>query len=94
MTTSTTPAADKTVASYTVTGMTCGHCVSSVTAEVSKIPGVASVDVDLASGKVTVESQAPLDDAAVAAAVTEAGYEVAPDAEPPAASCCGGGSCH
>jgi copper chaperone CopZ len=88
MSTSTAPS----MSTYTVTGMTCGHCVSSVTAEVSKIHGVASVDVNLASGKVTVASQAPLDDAAVAAAVAEAGYEVVPTTEPPAASCCG--SCH
>ena len=62
---------------YTVTGMTCGHCVKSVTEEVSKIEGVTRVDVDLASGKVTVESDAPVDAGAFAAAVDEAGYEVA-----------------
>ncbi|WP_049566525.1 heavy-metal-associated domain-containing protein [Streptomyces sp. SBT349] len=89
---STSPSA--TVATYTVTGMTCGHCVSSVTTEVGKIPGVARVDVDLKAGSVQVTSENPVDDASVAAAVEEAGYEVvpAPDAEPPAASCCG--SCH
>lgn len=61
---------------YTVDGMTCGHCVASVTEEVSKLDGVTGVDVDLASGRVTVESDRPLDDAAVAAAVDEAGYTV------------------
>jgi len=61
---------------YTVAGMTCGHCVSSVTEEVSAVPGVTGVDVDLATGAVTVTSDAPLDDAAVRAAVEEAGYEV------------------
>ncbi|GAB3201982.1 hypothetical protein GCM10027261_37910 [Geodermatophilus arenarius] len=64
-------------ASYTVTGMTCQHCVASVTEEVSGIPGVTDVEVDLASGGLTVTSDAPVDDAAVRAAVAEAGYEVA-----------------
>jgi copper chaperone len=64
-------------ASYTVVGMTCGHCVSAVTDEVSQVPGVTAVDVDLASGGLTVTSEAPVDDSAVLAAVEEAGYEVA-----------------
>jgi copper ion binding protein len=59
---------------YTVTGMTCGHCVASVTEEVQEIAGVTDVAVDLASGSVTVTSDAPIDDAAVKAAVEEAGY--------------------
>jgi copper ion binding protein len=63
--------------SYTVTGMTCGHCVSSVTEEVSALPGVRAVDVDLASGRVTVTSDAPLAEDDVRAAVTEAGYQLA-----------------
>ena len=64
-------------ASYTVTGMTCEHCVRSVTEEVSEIDGVQRVDVDLESGRLTVTSQEslPVDD--VRAAVTEAGYELA-----------------
>jgi copper chaperone len=62
---------------YTVVGMTCGHCVASVTEEVSKIDGVTNVDVDLASGRVTVESDQPVDEAAFTAAVDEAGYTVA-----------------
>ncbi|MEO3822798.1 heavy-metal-associated domain-containing protein [Actinomadura sp. B10D3] len=61
---------------YTVSGMTCGHCVSSVTEEVEQITGVTGVDVDLKSGKVTVTSQTPLDDAQVKAAVEEAGYQL------------------
>ncbi|WBP85100.1 heavy-metal-associated domain-containing protein [Kitasatospora cathayae] len=62
---------------FQVTGMTCGHCVNSVTAELKKIDGVADVAVDLATGRVTVDSAQPLDDSAVAAAIDEAGYELA-----------------
>jgi copper chaperone len=62
---------------YTVTGMTCSHCVASVGAELHRIPGVTDAQVDLASGAVTVISDEPLDDATVAAAVDEAGYELA-----------------
>ena len=61
---------------YTVSGMTCGHCVAAVTEEVAKLDDVKSVDVDLDSGRVTVESDGPVDDAAFAAAVDEAGYAV------------------
>ena len=64
-------------ATYTVVGMTCGHCVKSVTEEVSQVPGVSDVQVDLASGGLTVVGAADVDDAAVRAAVEEAGYEVA-----------------
>ena len=64
-------------ASYTVAGMTCGHCVNAVTEEVSAVPGVTAVDVDLASGRLTVTSDDPVADEAVRAAVDEAGYEVA-----------------
>ena len=64
-------------ASYTVVGMTCGHCVDAVTEEVSAVPGVTAVDVDLASGGLTVRSTEPIDDDAVRAAVEEAGYQVA-----------------
>lgn len=62
-----------------VTGMTCGHCVSSVTSELTEIDGVTAVDVDLVPGEVStvnITSDAPLDDAAVSAAVDEAGYAV------------------
>jgi len=62
---------------FTVTGMTCGHCVAAVTEEVAKLDGVTGVDVDLASGAVTVRADGPIDPAAFAAAVDEAGYEVA-----------------
>ena len=62
---------------YTVAGMTCGHCVSSVTEEVSEIPGVESVDVVLETGAVTITSAEPLDEGAVRAAVEEAGYQLA-----------------
>ena len=62
---------------YTVTGMTCSHCVNSVGSEIGQIPGVTDVQVDLASGTVTVVSDQPVDDTAVAAAVDEAGYELA-----------------
>ena len=62
---------------YTVTGMTCGHCVRAVTEEMTKIPGVTDVAVDLESGRVRVTSTAPLDEDAVREAVEEAGYEVA-----------------
>jgi copper chaperone len=62
---------------YTVTGMTCGHCVASVTEEVQEIPGVDSVDVVLETGAVTITSAEPIDEAAVRAAVEEAGYQVA-----------------
>ncbi|MDQ4085742.1 MAG: heavy-metal-associated domain-containing protein [Actinomycetota bacterium] len=61
---------------YTVTGMTCAHCVSSVTEEVQEIPGVESVEVLLESGALTVTSTRPVDDDAVRAAVEEAGYRL------------------
>lgn len=62
---------------YTVTGMTCAHCVQAVTGELSALPGVDDVQIDLASGAVTVTSEAPLTEDAVRAAVDEAGYELA-----------------
>lgn len=62
---------------YTVTGMTCAHCVSAVTEEVTAVPGVTGVDVDLATGALSVTATSPVDDAAVRAAVEEAGYQVA-----------------
>jgi copper chaperone len=61
---------------WQVTGMTCGHCVASVTDELLEIPGVAAVDVALESGEVVVTSNAPVEPAAVEAAVAEAGYAV------------------
>lgn len=62
---------------FTVTGMTCSHCVNSVGAEISNIAGVTDVRVDLTSGAVAVTSEWPVDDAAVAAAVDDAGYTLA-----------------
>ncbi|MFN8026973.1 MAG: heavy-metal-associated domain-containing protein [Acidimicrobiia bacterium] len=66
-----------TTVTYTVEGMSCQHCVGAVTEELTKLPGVREVVVDLPSGGVQVTSDAPLDRAAVAAAVDEAGYELA-----------------
>jgi copper chaperone len=66
-----------TTSTYTVDGMTCGHCVAAVTEELSKLDGVSHVDVDLRSGRVTIESDGPLADDDVAAAVDEAGYTIA-----------------
>jgi copper chaperone len=66
-----------TTQTFTVTGMTCGHCVSSVTEEVQEITGVENVAVDLPTGAVTITSAAPLDESAVKAAVEEAGYQLA-----------------
>ena len=59
---------------YAVAGMACDHCVRSVTEEVSEVPGVTAVEIDLAGGRLTVQGDA--DDAAVRAAVAEAGYQV------------------
>jgi copper ion binding protein len=65
-------------AQVTVTGMTCQHCVMSVTEEVGEIAGVRSVDVQLATGAVTVASDRALERAEIAAAVEEAGFALAP----------------
>jgi copper chaperone len=62
---------------YTVTGMTCGHCVSSVTEEVSEVPGVSDVQVDLESGRLTLTADAAVTADQVKAAVEEAGYSLA-----------------
>lgn len=59
---------------FDVEGMTCGHCVAAVDAEVAGVAGVTAVRVDLASGSLEVDSLAGVDPAAVAAAVEEAGY--------------------
>ena len=66
-----------TTSTYTVSGMTCGHCVSSVTEEVSEVAGVTDVQVDLDSGRVTVTADAPVSADQVRAAVEEAGYSLA-----------------
>lgn len=65
---------------FEVEGMTCGHCVSAVTSELTALPGVTGVEVDLVPGgtsTVTVTSDAPLDVTAVRSAVDEAGYDLA-----------------
>jgi copper chaperone CopZ len=62
---------------YTVTGMTCDHCSSSVSAEVSAVASVTAVDVDLATGEVTVTSEQPVSTDKIREAVEEAGYTLA-----------------
>jgi copper chaperone CopZ len=57
--------------------MTCEHCVGAVRGEVSAIPGVAEVQVDLSTGQVTVTSETPIDLETIRASVDEAGYELA-----------------
>lgn len=61
---------------YTVSGMTCGHCASSVTEEISALPGVTDVQVDLAAGTVVVASDTELGADTVRGAVEEAGYQL------------------
>ena len=67
----------QTVTRVTVSGMTCGHCVASVSEEIGELAGVENVDVVLETGEVTITSGAPLDPADVEAAVVEAGYALA-----------------
>ena len=69
-----------TTTTYSVTGMTCGHCTAAVTEELSKLVGVQDVKIDLVAGgtsQVHVTSESTLDEAAVREAVDEAGYELA-----------------
>ena len=66
-----------TTATYTVTGMTCGHCVAAVTEAVQAMPGVRDIDVDLPTGAVTVTSDGPVDRDRLAAAIDDAGYALA-----------------
>lgn len=61
----------------TVTGMTCGHCATSVREEVGSIPGVTAVDVDVPSGTVTIDSDQQVEREAIKGAVEDAGYELA-----------------
>ncbi len=61
---------------YSVQGMTCSHCASSVTEEVGKLKGVRDVDVNVAAGTVTVTSDRPLAEDEIRGAVTEAGYQL------------------
>jgi copper ion binding protein len=67
----------QTTQTWTVTGMTCEHCVASVTEEVAELPGVRVVDVVLRNGTLTVAADAPLADDDVRRAVQEAGYALA-----------------
>lgn len=62
---------------YNVAGMHCDHCVASVTEEVQEIPDVEKVDVVLETGLLIITHNGPADDAAVKAAVEEAGYQLA-----------------
>lgn len=66
-----------TTTDYTVSGMTCDHCVKAVSAELRDVDGVETVDIDLTTGRVRVVSETPLDTEAVRAAVDEAGYQLA-----------------
>lgn len=68
---------DPTVQRFTVEGMTCDHCVAAVKEELGRLPGVGSVRVELSSGEVEITTTELLDPAEVAAAVDEAGYELA-----------------
>jgi copper chaperone len=61
---------------WTVSGMTCEHCVASVTEEVAELPGVRRVDVVLADGTLTVDAEPPLSEDVVREAVHEAGYQL------------------
>lgn len=70
-----------TTTTFGVDGMTCGHCVHHVTTELTTIPGVTDVTIELVVGgssHVTVTSETPLTDDAIAAAVDEAGYALTP----------------
>ena len=67
-----------TTTTVTVRGMTCGHCVNAVETELAKIDGATAVHADLETGSVTITSDTDVDAVAVAAAVDEAGSEVAP----------------
>ncbi|WP_433681821.1 heavy-metal-associated domain-containing protein [Nocardia sp. CA-119907] len=66
-----------TTVTVAVTGMTCGCCANSVSKEVGKIDGVTGVDIDLASGRVSVDSSTAVELDAIAAAVDKAGYRLA-----------------
>ena len=65
-----------TTRTYTVAGMTCSHCVASVREEVSEVPGVTAVDVDLATGRLVVTGEGANAEAAIRAAVETAGYRL------------------
>jgi copper ion binding protein len=77
MTTNTTPTSVGTE-TFRVEGMTCDHCRNAVTTEVSAVPGVQAVTVDIEAGTVTVSADQPVDQSDIAAAVEEAGYTLLP----------------
>lgn len=60
-----------------VTGMSCGHCANAVRAELSKLPGIAQVDVDVNAGTAKITANPVPGDGAIRAAIEEAGYELA-----------------
>ena len=76
MTAQTDTTQDSVTTVYKVSGMSCGHCEGAVSGELSELTGVTSVKAVASTGEVTVVSGAPLDDAAVRAAVDEAGFEL------------------
>ena len=63
--------------SIAVTGMSCDHCANAIRAEISKLPGVTSIDVDVTAGTVRVSGDPLPEDASLREAVEEAGYEFA-----------------
>jgi copper chaperone len=65
------------IVTVTVTGMSCGHCATSIREEVGNIPGVKTVDVDLNTGEVIVDSETRIEAVALKHAVEEAGYQLA-----------------
>ncbi len=69
------------IATYTVTGMTCGHCEASVREEIEEIAGVESVKVNRTRNSAEITSAAPIDEKAVIDAVKEAGYDATPAAQ-------------
>lgn len=66
-----------TTTEYQVTGRSCGHCETAIRSEVSEIPGVTGIEVSAQTGRLDVTADQPVDDAAVIAAVDEAGYAAA-----------------
>ncbi|MCV7223585.1 heavy-metal-associated domain-containing protein [Mycolicibacterium elephantis] len=66
-----------TTTTITVTGMTCAHCAASLREEIGEIAGVRDVQVDVASGAVTIDSENPVDPAVIQSAVEDAGYQLA-----------------
>ncbi|MFC8868944.1 heavy-metal-associated domain-containing protein [Streptomyces sp. NPDC057148] len=72
----TTPVTPPVSTTYAVAGMSCGHCKATLTRVIGELDGVTGVDVQVGSGRVTVTATTEPDDAAIAEAVDEAGYEL------------------